>query len=57
MNDMIEFIAEITELHVLYKEGDLRNYDFETKLQKYNNKVDEYELEMEREFRQMELFV
>ena len=49
MNDILEFIDELKEMQVLYNQGDLRNYDFESKIQKYERIVDEFEAEIERE--------
>tara|TARA_B110000503_G_scaffold2403_1_gene3179 strand:+ start:816 stop:1067 length:252 start_codon:yes stop_codon:yes gene_type:complete len=49
MNDILEFIDELKEMQALYNNGDLRNYDFESKIQKYERMVDEFEAEIERE--------
>jgi len=50
MNDIIEFIDELKELHVLYKTGDLRDFDFARKIQKYEEQVRRYEEAMESDF-------
>jgi len=47
MNDILEFIDELKEMQALYNTGDLRNYDFESKIQKYNGTVDMFEKEYE----------
>jgi len=49
MNDILDFIDELKEMQVLYNQGDLRNYDFESKIQKYERMVDEFESAMEAE--------
>jgi len=38
-------------MQALYNAGDLRNYDFETKIQKYERDVDAHEAEMDHEFK------
>ena len=43
MNDILEVIDELKEMQALYNTGDLRNYDFETKIQKYERTADAYE--------------
>jgi hypothetical protein len=47
MNDILEFISELKELQALYHSGDLRNYDFETKIQQYEKIVEAVEKELE----------
>jgi hypothetical protein len=47
MNDILEFISELKELQALYHSGDLRNYDFETKIQQYEKVVEAVEKELE----------
>ena len=49
MNDIFEFISELKEMQALYHEGDLRNYDFESKIQKYERMIEEFESAMEAE--------
>ena len=39
MVDILEFIDELKELQVLYQTGDLRDFDLQTKIQKYENQV------------------
>ena len=50
MGDMIEFISELKELQALYNSGDLRNFDFERMIQKYERKVDAYDSVMDQWF-------
>ena len=50
MNDILEFIEELKELHVLYKTGDLRDFDFARKIQKYEEQVRKYEEAMDAEY-------
>jgi hypothetical protein len=52
MDDMIDFIAELKELQSLYNTGDLRNFDFERMIQKYERKVDAYDSAMDKWFRE-----
>lgn len=52
MNDMFEFITELKELQALYNSGDLRNFDFERMIQKYERQVDQYESAMDLAFRE-----
>ena len=47
MNDILEFIEDIEELKSLYNTGELRNFDFEAMLSKYNGTVDLFEQEYE----------
>ena len=51
MQDILTFIDELKEMQALYNAGDLRNYDFETKIQKYERDVDAHEAEMDHEFK------
>ena len=53
MTDVLDFIDELKELQALYHSGDLRNFDFETKIQKYDRQVALFETELTR---QEELF-
>ena len=53
MVDILEFIDELKELQTLYHSGDLRDFDFETKIQKYDRQVALFETELTR---QEELF-
>ena len=47
MNDIFDFIDELKEMQALYNTGDLRNYDFESKIQKYERLIDKFEAQME----------
>lgn len=49
MNDILEFIDELKELQTLYNSGDLRNFDFERMIQKYEREVEQFEIEMEEQ--------
>ena len=51
MNDMIDFIAELKELQSLYNTGDLRNFDFDRLVQKYELQVDAYDAAMDQAFK------
>lgn len=46
MTDIFDMIDELKELQALYNSGDLRNFDFETKIQKYERIVDAFESAM-----------
>lgn len=48
MHDIIMFISELKELQELYNSGDLRNYDFERLIQKYQEEADKYDADMSR---------
>lgn len=52
MQDMLEFIDELKELQALYNSGDLRNFDFDRMIQKYERKVDAYDSAMDHWFRE-----
>ena len=49
MVDILEFIDELKELQALYHSGDLRDFDFATKIQKYERQVAQFESAMETE--------
>ena len=49
MNDILEFIDELKELQSLYHSGDLRDFDFATKIQKYERQVARFEQVMAEE--------
>jgi len=49
MNDILEFIDELKELQTLYNSGDLRNFDFDRMVQKYEREVDQFEADMEEQ--------
>lgn len=49
MVDVLEFIDELKELQALYHSGDLRDFDFETKIQKFERQVAIYEEAMQAE--------
>lgn len=46
MTDVFDIIDELKELQTLYNTGDLRNFDFETKIQKYERIIDAFESAM-----------
>lgn len=46
MTDILDFIDELRELQELYAQGDLREFDFYLKIQKYERMVSEYEAAM-----------
>ena len=46
MTDILEFIDELKELQVLYHSGDLRDFDFTTKIAKYEREVARFEQAM-----------
>ena len=46
MNDILEFIDELKELQALYHSGELRDFDFNAKIQKYERDVARFEAEM-----------
>ena len=47
MTDLFEFIQDIEELKTLYNTGELRNFDFEVILSKYNHSIEMFEREYE----------
>jgi len=49
MVDILEFIDELKELQVLYQTGDLRDFDLQTKIQKYENQVASFERDIEEQ--------
>ena len=49
MNDILEFIDELKELQTLYHQGELRDFDFATKIQRYELMVERFEQAMETE--------
>lgn len=51
MNDILDFIDELNELKELYNTGELRNFDFDTKIQKYQRLVDAFEDGLEEQYR------
>ena len=53
MVDTLEFLEELKELRALYHSGDLRDFDFNTKIQKYEREVAKFEEYIEE---QNELF-
>jgi hypothetical protein len=53
MNDVLEFIDELKELEALYQSGELREFDFALKINKYQRMFEEFERGMEQ---QNELF-
>ena len=51
MNDILDFIDELKELQELYHSGDLRDFDFNTKIQKYERMASDFESAMEAQHR------
>ena len=49
MNDILEFIDDLKELQELYAQGDLREFDFCMKIQKYERVVEQFESQMSAE--------
>lgn len=49
MNDIMEFIEDLKELQQLYHTGELRNFDFESKLFKFEKQMSDFEQAMEQE--------
>lgn len=49
MNELLEYIAELKELQHLYSTGDLREFDFETKIRKREHEFDQHESAMEKQ--------
>ena len=47
MNDILEFINDLEELKELYNTGELRNFDIEAMLSKYNGTFEMFEREYE----------
>jgi hypothetical protein len=47
MNDIFEFIDDLKELQKLYVLGDMQYIDFQEKISKYENQIDQFELEMQ----------
>lgn len=51
MVDILEFIDELKELQALYHSGDLRDFDFNTKIQKYERVIEAFEQGLEEQHR------
>jgi len=49
MNELLDYIAELKELQHLYSTGDLRDFDFETKIRKREQEFDQHETAMEQQ--------
>jgi hypothetical protein len=49
MLDILEFVDELKELQALYHSGDLRDFDFSTKIQKYERQIALFEDAMQSE--------
>jgi hypothetical protein len=49
MIDILEFIDELKELQSLYHNGELRDFDFATKIQRYDRILEEFERSMGQE--------
>lgn len=47
MNDIFDQIDTLKELQQLYNTDELRNIDFETRIQQLERKVEEFEMEMQ----------
>ena len=45
MIEILDRISELRELQALYHEGELRNYDFEAKIQTLEQQVEKFEAE------------
>jgi hypothetical protein len=56
MQDILTFIDELKEMQALYNAGDLRNYDFEIKIQKYERMADAYESAMDDLFKESKFY-
>jgi len=56
MHDILEFLDELKELQSLYHSGDLRDFDFSTKIQKYERLVDQFEAAMDQAYRESVVF-
>jgi hypothetical protein len=56
MQDILVFISELKELQTLYNTDDLRNYDFETKIQKYTAIADAYDAAMDQSFKDSKFY-
>ena len=52
MQDMLDFLEDLKELNALYNSGDLRNYDFETKIQKYERIIDAFDAAMDQAYKE-----
>lgn len=50
MNDYVEMIADLKELQHLYATRDLCYIDFQEKISKYEDVIDQFEQELDREF-------
>lgn len=50
MTDVLEMIDDLRELQKLYAMGDICYMDFQEKLLKYENVMDTFEEQMDREF-------
>jgi hypothetical protein len=49
MIDILEFIDELKELQVLYNEGELCNFDCESKIHKFQKQINDFEQSMQDE--------
>lgn len=56
MNELLDYIADLKELQHLYSTGDLRDFDFETKIRQREQEFDKLETAMEQEHAQHEFF-
>ncbi len=47
MNDILEMIDDLKELQVLYQTNDLRDFDLQNKIEKYERQIATFEAQME----------
>ena len=47
MNDILEMIDDLKELQVLYQTNDLRDFDLQNKITKYERMINTFEAQME----------
>jgi hypothetical protein len=50
MHDILDFIDELRELKTLYSTGDIREFDFDRLIQKYDRVVSDFEQTIEMDF-------
>lgn len=53
MNDILEFIDELNNLKALYNEGELRNFDFDSVISKYDLRFAQFESQFELQHNQV----
>ena len=49
MNDILEFIDDLKELQVLYQNNELRDFDIQTKISKYERQFTTFESQMDQQ--------